>query len=200
MAGCPVCYRDVPGDEFGRIAFHYMRHVEPLRVCIAVGARRDDFATVAQLQLAHAVALGIERLSVMVAAAAPMLERVAVAIEARTEVARAGEARAAKSADDYLRALVKATDDEDSGPVPAAVDDDDGALMDRVAVCRVCGEVMLVTPLRPVADRVGRSVGLVYVMVAHKRAGGVVDGRLMGVACEGSDDYVAAHLVADRAR
>lgn len=128
MAECPVCGRGVPGDEFGRIAFHYQRAAEPLRVCVAVGARRDDFGVIARLQLAHA--------GVLAPAAAPVLERVAVAIEARTAVARASEERAAKSADlervavmvaDYLRALVKVTDD-DSGPVPSLVDDaDDGS-------------------------------------------------------------------------
>ena len=127
MAECPVCGRGVPGDEFGRIAFHYQRAAEPLRVCVAVGARRDDFGVIARLQLAHAGVLALERVAVMVAAAAPVLERVAVAIEARTAVARASEERAAKSADDYLRALVKVTDD-DSGPVPSLVaDDDDGS-------------------------------------------------------------------------
>jgi hypothetical protein len=64
------------------------------------------------------------------------------------------------------------------------------------AVCRVCGTVRPVTPLRPVADRVGKSVGLVYLMVAHKRVSGG-GAHLAAVACDGSDDYVAAHLVSD---
>ena len=129
MAECPVCGRGVPGDEFGRIAFHYQRAAEPLRVCVAVGARRDDFGVIARLQLAHAGVLALERVAVMVAAAAPVLERVAVAIEARTAVAKAAEARAAKSAAEYLDALMRATSDDDSGPVPAPVDDsaDDGS-------------------------------------------------------------------------
>ena len=113
MAGCPVCGRDVPGDEFGRIAFHYQRAAEPLRVCVAVGARRDDFGTIAQLQMAHAGVLALERLSVMVAAAAPVLERVAVAIEERTAVAKAGEARASRARASSRR--------------PTSLDDDDGS-------------------------------------------------------------------------
>lgn len=120
MAECPVCGRGVPGDEFGRIAFHYQRAAEPLRVCVAVGARRDDFGVIARLQLAHAGVLALERVAVMVAAAAPVLERVAVAIEART-------AAALEAADDYRRAV--AAMEDDSGPIPAPVDDgtDDGS-------------------------------------------------------------------------
>lgn len=124
---CPVCGRPAPVGVNRRLGFHYAETTHTLRVCVAVDVRADDHRTVAQLQLAHRMALALDRLSVMVAAAAPVLERVAVAIEERTAVAKAGEARAAKSADDYLRALVKATDD-DSGPVPSMVaDDDDGS-------------------------------------------------------------------------
>lgn len=135
MAGCPVCGRDVP-TEFGRIAFHYARASEPLRVCLAVDVRRDDWHALATLQVAHQAAVGIDRVAAaldrvaaLVVAAAPMLERVAVAIEERTAVAKAAEARAAKSAAEYLDALMRATSDDDSGPVPAPVDDsaDDGS-------------------------------------------------------------------------
>lgn len=120
---CPVCGRTAPVGSNRRLGFHYAETTHSLRVCVAVDVRADDHRTVAQLQLAHRMALALDRLSVMVAAAAPVLERVAVAIEARTAVARASEERMAKSADDYLAAL-KAVDD--SGPVPSLVDDDDG--------------------------------------------------------------------------
>lgn len=142
MSGCPVCGRDT-ATEFGRIAFHYARSAEPLRVCLAVDVRHDDWHALAVLQVAHRAAAGVDRVSemalravvaldrltAMVAAAAPTLERVAVAIEARTAVAKAAEARAAKSAAEYLDALMRATSDDDSGPVPAPVDDsaDDGS-------------------------------------------------------------------------
>lgn len=62
--------------------------------------------------------------------------------------------------------------------------------MCRAAVCRVCGTIQVVAPLRPVVDRVGKSVGLVYLMVAHTN-------ESRRARCDGSDDYVAAHLVAD---
>lgn len=62
--------------------------------------------------------------------------------------------------------------------------------MCRAAVCRVCGTVQVVTPLRPVVDRVGKSVGLVYLMGAHTN-------EARRARCDGSDDYVAAHLVVD---
>lgn len=126
MTGCPVCGRDVP-TEFGRIAFHYARASEPLRVCLAVDVRRDDWHALATLQVAHQAAVGIDRVAAaldrvaaLVVAAAPMLERVAVAIEART-------AAAVQAADDYRRAV--AAMEDDSGPVPAPVDDgtDDGS-------------------------------------------------------------------------
>lgn len=119
MTGCPVCGRDVP-TEFGRIAFHYARAAEPLRVCLAVDVRRDDWHGLATLQVAHQAAVALDRLTAMMAAAAPMLERVAVAIEART-------AAALEAADDYRRAV--AAMEDDSGPIPAPVDDgtDDGS-------------------------------------------------------------------------
>lgn len=128
MLGCPVCGRQA-ADHFGRIAFHYERASEPLRVCAAVGAKRDDHPAIAALQQAHAMVTAAERLVFLVATAAPVLERVALAIEARTAVAKAAEARAAKSAAEYLDALMRATSDDDSGPVPAPVDDsaDDGS-------------------------------------------------------------------------
>lgn len=73
MTGCPVCGRDVP-TEFGRIAFHYARAAEPLRVCLAVDVRRDDWHGLATLQVAHQAAVALDRLTAMMAAAAPMLE------------------------------------------------------------------------------------------------------------------------------
>ena len=126
MPDCPVCGRAVPELVGGRVAFHYERTSavnDALRVCIGVDVRRDDFRTIAQLQHSRALALAVDRLVMMVATAAPVLERVAVAIEERTRVARAAEERSAKSADEYLRAL----EAMDSGPVPSLVDDDDGS-------------------------------------------------------------------------
>lgn len=75
--------------------------------------------------------------------------------------------------------------------------------MPRVAVCRVCGVPHEVTPLRPVVDRVGKATGLVYRMVGHRHVACVVVAGALErreVACDGSDDYVAAHLVVDSAR
>ena len=130
MATCPVCGREVPSS--GRVPFHYectSWAPDALRVCSAVDVRTDDHRTIAALQQARATLVALEWLTAMVAEAAPTLERVAVAIEARTAVAKAAEARAAKSAAEYLDALMRATSDDDSGPVPAPVDDsaDDGS-------------------------------------------------------------------------
>lgn len=107
MTGCPVCGRDVP-TEFGRIAFHYARAAEPLRVCLAVDVRRDDWHGLATLQVAHQAAVALERLTAMVATAAPMLERIAVGIEARA-------AAAVRAADAAERMADVAADLDDGG-------------------------------------------------------------------------------------
>lgn len=106
---CPVCNRETP--HAGRVPFHYERTSwapDALRVCVAVDVRTDDHRTIAQLQQARAMAVALERLTAMVATAAPMLERIAVGIEARA-------AAAVRAADAAERMADVAADLDDGG-------------------------------------------------------------------------------------